>query len=54
MPGVLADGLGRCETLPDQDRKGIDYLAEDITSRNQAEAWLRTCAAVQESEVLHV
>ena len=54
MPGVLHEGLGSCEKLPAQDRKGIDYLSEDITSRTAAEAWLRGCAAQHDAEVLHV
>lgn len=55
LPGVLHEGLGECETLPRQDREGIDYLAEsNITSREGAESWLRSAAALQESEALHV
>ncbi|MCE5327868.1 MAG: hypothetical protein LLG01_15790 [Planctomycetaceae bacterium] len=55
VPGVLDDGMGCCEKLPQQDRGGIDYLAEaDITSRSGAESWLRQCASTQESGVLHV
>ena len=55
MPGVLDEGLGVCEMLPEADQAGIDYLAEsNITSRDAAEAWLRQSATTQESEVLHV
>ena len=55
LPGVLSDGLGSCNTLPPQDRAGIDYLAEsNITSRTAAESWLRASASQQETEVLHV
>jgi hypothetical protein len=55
VPGRLNEGLGRCESLPQQDRAGIDYLAEqDITDRPAAESWLHGCLSSQESEVLHV
>lgn len=55
MPGLLDDCLGRCETLPQADRAGIDYLAEtNITCQGAAEAWLRLSASHQESGVLHV
>ena len=55
LPGVLSKHLGYCESLPPQDRAGIDYLAEsNVTSRTAAQAWLRDCTARQESGVLHV
>lgn len=55
IPGRLHYGLGSCQSLPQQDREGIDYLAEqDITDRPAAEAWLHGCLSQQESGVLHV
>ena len=55
MPGKLSSSMGHCESLPSQDRAGIDYLAErNVTSREAAESWLRESAARQESGVLHV
>ncbi len=55
MQGILSKHMGHCETLPAQDRAGIDYLAEsNVTSRERAEEWLRESAAHQESEALHV
>ena len=55
LPGRLSKHLGHCETLPAQDRAGIDYLAEtNITSQEAAESWLKEAAARQESEALHV
>jgi hypothetical protein len=55
MQGILSKHMGHCETLPAQDRAGIDYLAEsNVTSRERAETWLRDSAARQESGVLHV
>ncbi|MBI5725041.1 MAG: hypothetical protein HZA50_13855 [Planctomycetes bacterium] len=55
VPGKLDESMGVCETLPAQDRSGIDYLAEsNITNRTAAENWLKTSASRQEGEVLHV
>lgn len=55
VPGTLDDCMGCCETLPAQDRDGVDYLAESsITSRDTATTWLRNSASLQESEALHV
>ena len=55
MPGVLSKSMGHCETLPEADKAGIDYLAESrITTRTAAESWLKDAAAHQESGVLHV
>jgi hypothetical protein len=55
LPGILSKHLGHCESLPEADKAGIDYLAErNVTSREAAETWLRESAARQESGVLHV
>ncbi len=55
LPGILSKHLGHCESLPEADKAGIDYLAErNVTSREAAETWLRDSAARQESGVLHV
>ena len=55
VPGTLRSYLGSPEPLPQQDRAGIDYLAEQtITDREAAESWLHGCLSSQESEVLHV
>ena len=53
--GILDDGLGSCKTLPEQDRAGIDYLAEAyILDRDRAVNWLKQAAAQHEGEVSHV
>jgi len=55
LPGILSKHLGHCQSLPEADKAGIDYLAErNVTSREAAETWLRDSAARQESGVLHV
>jgi hypothetical protein len=55
VKGVLHQGFGWCETLPDADRAGIEYLAgTEIKERTAAEYWLRESAGVPEGEVLHV
>jgi hypothetical protein len=55
IPGTLDDCMGRCDTLPEVDRAGIDYLAEThVNSRDSAVTWLRNSASLQESEALHV
>lgn len=55
VPGELHRGMGVCEKLPVQDRRGFDYFLEsDVTSRTAASAWLHAAMAKQESEVAHV
>jgi hypothetical protein len=54
MP-TAQEAMGHCESLPEADKAGIDYLAEkNVTSRDAAETWLRDSAAHQENGVLHV
>ena len=55
VPGKLHEGMGICEDLPVQDRRGFDYFIEkNVTDRTAAAAWLRAAMAKQESEVAHV
>ena len=43
-PGAIQSGWGTPSSLPEADRRGIDFLAElSILTRNQAEAWVESC-----------
>ncbi len=46
VPGELHRGMGVCEKLPVQDRRGLDYfVGQDITYRDAAVCWLRRAMA---------
>jgi hypothetical protein len=60
FPGKVTDYLGSAASLPEADRKSVDFAIDaDCLSREAAESWLKRCmgqvqAAPAESEAANV